>query len=109
MISETSAADDAVDFFADVDENTDAAAAAAETISDQFAAEEDRVDFFADLPDESVAPVREETDDFGDFKIEYLDAGAYKLHIEAEGFAPVDQDVQLDKSLYLGDFPLVRA
>ena len=57
--------------------------------------------------DGEVAAV--ETDDFGDFKIEYLDAGAYQLHIEAEGFAPVDQDVQLDKSLFLGDFPLVRA
>jgi len=48
------------------------------------------------------------TDDFGDFKVERLLEGTYQLHIEAEGFAPVDREIVLDKSLYLGDFPLSR-
>lgn len=96
LVSETSAADDAVDFFADVDENTDAAAAADETISDQFAAEEDRVDFFADLPDESVAPVQEETDDFGDAVAENIPEEPESAPQETEEVRTAQDEAKVD-------------
>lgn len=51
-----------------------------------------------------------ETDDFGDFKFEKLDQGTYRLSIMAEGYEPVVVDnIALDKSMYIGDFPLVKA
>lgn len=50
----------------------------------------------------------DETDIYGDFWFRYLDAGSYKVEIEAEGYLPVVQAVDLDKSLNLGDFALKR-
>lgn len=48
------------------------------------------------------------TDDFGDFKIERLAEGIYDIHIEAEGFEPIDKSIQFTKSTYLGEFPLTK-
>lgn len=48
------------------------------------------------------------TDGFGDFWFERLDAGEYRVRIEADGFEAAERDVTLDKSLNLGDFPLAR-
>ena len=50
-----------------------------------------------------------ESDDFGDFMFSHIDAGAYHLTIDAEGYAAVERDVVLEESLNLGDFPLNRA
>ncbi|MBO7708718.1 MAG: hypothetical protein J6S42_08580, partial [Thermoguttaceae bacterium] len=86
LISETSAADDAVDFFADVDENTDAAPAA----------EKDRVDFFADLPDESAAPVQEETDDFGDAVAENIPEEPESAPQETEEVRTAQDEANID-------------
>ena len=48
-----------------------------------------------------------QTDDFGDFWFRRIDEGVYSLRIEAKGFVPVERaDINLDKSLNLGDFPL---
>lgn len=59
------------------------------------------------MPDGTVRTTS--TDDFGDFWFRRIDAGAYGIKIEAEGFAPVERtDIQLTKSLNLGDFPLER-
>ena len=50
------------------------------------------------------------TNDWGDFWFNKLAAGAYTVTIQADGYEPVGPiDVQLDKSLNLGDFPLKRA
>ena len=59
------------------------------------------------LPDGSVRETA--TDDFGDFWFRRVDEGRLRLRIEAEGFKPVEREVELDKSLNLGDFPLERA
>lgn len=60
------------------------------------------------LPDGSVRET--ETDDFGDFWFRRIDEGRYGLRIEAEGFKPVERtDIDLNKSLNLGDFPLEKA
>jgi hypothetical protein len=49
------------------------------------------------------------TDDFGDFWFRRIDAGTYRVKIEADGFKPVEKTaIQLDKSLNLGDFPLEK-
>ena len=48
------------------------------------------------------------TDHFGDFWFKKLDPGTYTVRIEAEGYEPVEKTVELDKSLNIGDFPLVR-
>lgn len=50
-----------------------------------------------------------ETDEFGDFWFKRIDAGSYRLAIEAEGFKPVEKDVELTESLNVGDFALERA
>ena len=50
------------------------------------------------------------TDDFGDFYFRRIDAGTYSLSIEAEGYKPVAREgIELEESLNLGDFPLVKA
>lgn len=50
-----------------------------------------------------------ETDAFGDFYFRRIDGGRYGLKIEADGFESVERpDIDLDKSLNLGDFPLQR-
>lgn len=50
------------------------------------------------------------TDDFGDFYFRKLDEGNYFVSIQADGFKPVENvEVNLTKSLNLGDFPLDRA
>lgn len=48
------------------------------------------------------------SDEFGDFWFRRLDAGDYRVRIEAEGYETVERAVKLDKSLNIGDFPLVR-
>ena len=48
------------------------------------------------------------SDEFGDFWFNRLDAGDYAMRIEADGYEPVEQAVKLEKSLNVGDFPLVR-
>lgn len=51
----------------------------------------------------------QKTDYFGDFEFKRLEAGTYGIAIEADGFARVEKaSVELDKSLWLGDFPLSR-
>lgn len=51
-----------------------------------------------------------ESDDFGDFWFRRLDAGTYGLRIEAAGYKTVERfDIDVSKSLNLGDFPLSRA
>ncbi len=52
--------------------------------------------------------VRSVPDEFGDFWFNRLDAGDYAMRIEADGYEPVEQAVRLEKSLNVGDFPLVR-
>lgn len=53
--------------------------------------------------------VLHQTDDFGDFQFTCLDKGRYGLSISAEGYASVTGiTVELNKSQYLGDFPLTR-
>lgn len=49
-----------------------------------------------------------ETDEFGDFWFNRLDAGIYELRIEELGYEPVERTVELTKSLNVGDFPLKR-
>lgn len=50
-----------------------------------------------------------ESDDFGDFYFRKLESGVYSIKIEAKGFKPREVDnIVLDKSLNLGDFPLER-
>lgn len=50
------------------------------------------------------------TNDWGDFWFNKLAAGSYTVAIQADGYEPVGPiDVQLDKNLNLGDFPLKRA
>lgn len=46
------------------------------------------------------------TDDFGDFWFKKLDAGKYTVTVEAAGYEPMTKEVDLDKSLNIGDFPL---
>lgn len=51
----------------------------------------------------------QETDYFGDFEFKRLDAGVYSIRIDAEGFGSATrEDIDVSKSLWLGDFPLVR-
>lgn len=47
-----------------------------------------------------------ESDGYGDFWFKGLEAGTYKISIEAKGFQPADKEVDLCKSLNIGDFPL---
>ena len=46
------------------------------------------------------------TDDFGDFWFRGLEKGSYTVTIEAEGREKVVHEVELDKSLNIGDFDL---
>ena len=49
------------------------------------------------------------TDDLGDFWFRNLEAGVYDLHVEHDGYQPQDmRGIKLDKSLNLGDFPLLK-
>lgn len=48
------------------------------------------------------------SDDLGDFWFLKLDAGDYKVTMNAEGYAEKTVDVKLDKSLNIGDFALDR-
>jgi len=48
------------------------------------------------------------TDGFGDFWFRRLDPGDYEVSISAEGFVTVMAEIRLEKSLNIGDFPLVR-
>jgi len=59
---------------------------------------------------ETGAEHNTKSDHFGDFWFRRLDIGSYSLIIEADGFESVSVDnIELDKSLNLGDFPLRRA
>ena len=59
-------------------------------------------------PDGSTATT--ETDDFGDFWFRKLDAGDYKISIQADGYQAVwDHVVKLDESLNVGDFDMAKA
>lgn len=50
------------------------------------------------------------TDDLGDFWFRQLDPGTYSLRVEADGFASARRDdIGLQTSLNVGDFPLARA
>lgn len=61
------------------------------------------------LDEEGNAVASQETDYFGDFEFKRLEAGTYGLSIEAEGFPCVERTpITLDKSLWIGDFPLVK-
>lgn len=48
------------------------------------------------------------TDGFGDFWFWHLDQGSYRLLIEAEGFAPIEREIEVGESINLGDFPLKK-
>lgn len=51
--------------------------------------------------------LQQQTDDFGDFVFTGLKKGSYDLEIAAIGFLPnTKTEIELSKSLYLGDFPL---
>ena len=49
------------------------------------------------------------SDSWGDFWFKKLAAGSYHVAIACEGYEGVELDVELDKSLNIGDFPLKRA
>lgn len=49
-----------------------------------------------------------QTDGFGDFWFRHLAAGTYRLSIEASGFEGVEKTIELEESLNVGDFPLVK-
>lgn len=57
-------------------------------------------------PDGDVVTV--ESNGFGDFWFKKLDAGSYCLDIEASGYKPVHREIELEKSLNVGDFALER-
>jgi len=48
------------------------------------------------------------TDGFGDFWFRKLDAGVYTVSISADGFILQERVIELDKSLNIGDFALLR-
>lgn len=49
------------------------------------------------------------SDNFGDFWFKKLDPGQYDLTIDADGYKTVEMKaIQLDRSLNVGDFPLVK-
>lgn len=48
------------------------------------------------------------SDEFGDFWFRKLDKGKYTITIEVPGYVSVSKDIELDKSLNIGDFPLQR-
>lgn len=51
-----------------------------------------------------------ETDDFGDFWFRGLESGKYSIKIEASGYASADKtDINLSKSLNIGDFDMAKA
>ncbi|MGV8083446.1 MAG: 4Fe-4S dicluster domain-containing protein [Coriobacteriia bacterium] len=49
-----------------------------------------------------------QTDNFGDFWFKKLEAGTYSVRIETVGYETATKEVDLTKSLNVGDFPLVR-
>ncbi|MBR2522286.1 MAG: carboxypeptidase regulatory-like domain-containing protein [Coriobacteriales bacterium] len=49
-----------------------------------------------------------ESDHWGDFWFRNLVAGSYHLKIEKDGYKSEERDIELDKSLNIGDFPLMR-
>lgn len=49
-----------------------------------------------------------ESDEFGDFWFRKIDAGDYRVTVEAVGYEPVSREVHLTKSLNIGDIPLKR-
>lgn len=61
------------------------------------------------LTDADGATLETETDYFGDFWFKHIDAGTYTLSISADGFKGVEQTVDVQESLNIGDFPLARA
>lgn len=48
------------------------------------------------------------SDEFGDFWFRRIDAGDYTVTIQAKGYETETREVELEKSLNLGDFPLRR-
>lgn len=48
------------------------------------------------------------SDEFGDFWFRRIDVGGYTVTIQAEGYEAETREVELEKSLNLGDFPLRR-
>lgn len=54
--------------------------------------------------------ITQQTDDIGDFWFKGLDEGTYSIAIEADGFKPRNlENIELTKSLNVGDFPLEAA
>jgi Fe-S-cluster-containing dehydrogenase component len=53
--------------------------------------------------------VRTESDHFGDFWFKQLDPGKYTVQIEKRGYEGKTIEVELDKSLNIGDFDLAKA
>lgn len=61
------------------------------------------------LKDETGKEMTTTSDNFGDFWFRKLEAGNYSLSIQAEGFQDFSvENIQLEKSLNLGSFPLAR-
>ncbi len=59
------------------------------------------------MPDGSKQETK--TDDFGDFYFKKIDEGTYSISISADGFKSIEKsNIELDKSLNLGDFPLEK-
>lgn len=50
-----------------------------------------------------------ETDDLGDFWFRKLTAGQYTISIEAQGYQTLTKAIELEKSLNIGDSPLLKA
>ncbi|MGI6216261.1 MAG: 4Fe-4S dicluster domain-containing protein [Coriobacteriales bacterium] len=59
------------------------------------------------MPDGSTRET--ESDHFGDFWFKRLEPGKYKVEMTAKGHVPKTVDVDLDKSLNIGDFALDKA
>ena len=63
---------------------------------------------FVTLENQEGLHLETRSDDFGDFWFKRLDAGSYKLHIEARGYLSVNRDIELNESTNMGDFPLEK-
>jgi Fe-S-cluster-containing dehydrogenase component len=60
------------------------------------------------LKSENGFELSDHTDTFGDFWFRGIDPGVYKVEINAEGYLPIQQAVQVCESMNLYDFPLKK-